>query len=146
VRVLALDIGQRRIGVAVSDPSGTLARSLTVVRRASRREDFAAIAELVREWEVGRVVVGHPRSLDGTVGRQARQVERYAHALADVLDVPVALWDERYSTVEAERLMVEAGRKPSRDRHWIDAVAAAVILQDYLESMTNEQLSMSNDR
>lgn len=134
MRILALDIGQRRIGVAVSDPSGTLARSLTIIRRASRREDFAAIAELVREWEVGQVVVGHPRSLDGTVGRQARQVERYACALAKVLEVPVEFWDERYSTTEAERLVTEAGRKRPRDRHWIDAVAAAVILQDYLDA------------
>ncbi len=138
MRVLALDVGQRRIGVAISDPGGTLARSLTVIRRASRREDFAAVAELVRKWEVGRVVVGHPRSLDGTVGPQARRIERYARALAEALDVPVALWDERYSTFEAERLMAETGRQ-HRDRHWVDAVAAAVILQDYLESMTDEQ-------
>lgn len=135
MRVLALDVGDRRIGVAISDVNQVLARGLQVIERRSRQEDFAAVARLVEEYEVERVVVGYPRSLNGSVGRQARKVERYAARLAKALTVPVLLWDERLSTVTAERLMREAGpRGKKKQRKEKDAVAAAVILQDYLDS------------
>lgn len=130
-RVMALDVGERRIGVAVSDPTGTLATPHSVIRRRSKAEDFAAVARLVAELGAERVVVGLPLSLNGEVGPQARRVTRYAQALAQTLDVPVALHDERYSTVTANALLAEGGRKR---RVPIDAAAAAVILQDYLES------------
>jgi len=131
---MALDLGERRIGVAISDPTRILARSLCVLERRSKKEDFTAIAELVREHGVDLVVVGHPRSLDGTIGPQARRVQRYADALAEVLPVPLILWDERLSTSTAEQLMIEAGRPARKRRKRIDAVAAAVILQDYLDA------------
>ena len=130
-RVIALDVGERRIGVAVSDPTGTLATPHTVIQRRSKVEDFAAVAHLVAELEVERVVVGLPLSLNGEVGPQARRVTRYAQALAQTLDIPVELYDERYSTVTADALLAEGGRKR---RVHIDAAAAAVILQDYLDS------------
>ncbi len=133
MRVLALDIGQARIGVAVSDRHQILARSLKVIPRSSRQKDFAAIGRLVRELEVEKVIIGHPLSLDGTAGPQARRVERYAAALAESLEVPVLLRDERFSTVEAQQLMIEAGHKRKTRRRKIDAVAAAVFLQDYLD-------------
>lgn len=134
MRILTLDVGDKRIGVAISDPSQVLARSLKVIQRGSRQEDFAAVACLVEEYEVERVVVGYPRSLDGTVGEQAEKVERYATGLAKALTVPVLLWDERFSTVSAESLMREAGLRGKKKRERVDAVAAAVILQDYLDS------------
>ncbi len=136
-RVLALDVGERRIGVAVSDPTRTIARSLCVLERRSREEDFAAIAELVREHRVGLVVVGHPRSMNGTIGPQARRVSRYAEALAKTLPVPLILWDERLSTSTAEQLMIETGHSARQRRKRIDAVAAAVILQDYLDAQSS---------
>jgi len=134
MRILALDVGDKRIGVAISDPSQIIARSLKVIQRGSRQGDFAAVARLIEEYEVERVVVGHPRSLDGTIGEQAEKVEHYAAGLAEVLTVPVLLWDERFSTVSAERLMREAGSRGKKKRERVDAVAAAVILQDYLDS------------
>ena len=134
MRVLALDVGEKRIGVAISDLSQTLARSLQVIQRSSRQEDFAAVARLTEEYEVEKVVVGYPRSLDGMAGAQARRVERYAAGLAKALTVPVVLWDERFSTVSAERLMRQAGLRGDKRRERVDAVAAAVILQDYLDS------------
>ncbi len=134
MRVLALDVGDKRIGVAISDLTQFLARSLKVIQRGSRQEDFAAVIRLLEEYEVERVVVGYPRSLDGTVGEQADKVEHYAAGLAKAIDVPVVLWDERFSTVSAERLMREAGLRGKKKRERIDAVAAAVILQDYLDS------------
>ena len=134
MRVLALDVGEKRIGVAISDLSQTLARSLQVIQRSSRQEDFAAVARLTEEYEVEKVVVGYPKSLDGMAGAQARRVERYAADLAKALTVPVVLWDERFSTVSAERLMRQAGLRGDKRRERVDAVAAAVILQDYLDS------------
>jgi len=131
MRILALDVGERRIGVAVSDPSGTLATPHSVIRRRSKAEDFAAVARLVAELKAERVVVGLPLSLNGTIGPQARRVVRYARSLAQTLTVPVELHDERYSTATAEELLAE---RRGRRRVPIDAAAAAVILQDYLES------------
>ena len=134
MRVLALDVGDKRIGVAISDPSQVLARSLRVIQRSSLRNDFTAVSRLVEEHEVERVVVGYPRSLDGMIGEQAEKTGRYVDGLAKALDVPVVLWDERFSTVSAERLMTEAGLRGKKKRERVDAVAAAVILQDYLDS------------
>jgi putative Holliday junction resolvase len=135
-RLLALDLGERRIGVAISDPTGTLARPLTTIIRASRREDFEAIADLVSANEAERVIVGLPLSLDGTEGPQARRVRRYADRLAQAVDVPLEFWDERYSSREAADILgqTKRGRREMRDR--IDATAAAVILQSYLDAQT----------
>ena len=138
MRILALDVGERRIGVAVSDPTGTLATPHSVIRRRSKAEDFAAVARLAAELGAERVVVGLPLSLDGSVGPQARRVTRYAQALARTLSVPVELYDERYSTLTADELLAEGGRKR---RTPIDAAAAAVILQDYL---ANSKSQISN--
>jgi putative Holliday junction resolvase len=139
MRVMALDVGHKRIGVALSDPGQVLASSLQVIERKGQQRDLAAVIQLVREHEVGKIIVGYPRSLNGTVGQQAKVVERYAVVLEEklrdsLLDVPVVFWDERFSTVSAGRLMAEAGRKSRERRERIDAVAAAVILQDYLDA------------
>ena len=140
MRVMALDVGHKRIGVALSDPGQILASSLQVIERKGLQRDLAAVVQLVREHGVGKIIVGYPRSLNGTVGRQAKVVERYVAVLEEKLrgsslDVPVVLWDERFSTVTADRLMAEAGRKGRERRERIDAVAAAVILQDYLDAL-----------
>jgi putative Holliday junction resolvase len=139
MRVMALDVGHKRIGVALSDPGQVLASSLQVVERKGQQRDLTTVVQLAREHEVGKIIVGYPRSLDGTVGQQAKVVERYVAVLEKKLgdlslDVPVVLWDERFSTVVADKLMVEAGRKGRDRRKRIDAVAAAVILQDYLDA------------
>jgi putative Holliday junction resolvase len=137
VRILALDVGERRIGVAVSDPGGSLARPLRTLKRGSRQEDFAAIAELVTEQGAGLIVVGRPLSLDGTEGPQARRVARYAEALGAHLPVRVALWDERYTTMEAQEILrarSKGRRRRTRVAGEVDAIAAAVILQAYLDS------------
>jgi putative Holliday junction resolvase len=130
-RVIALDVGERRIGVAVSDPSGTLATPHSVIHRRSKAQDFAAVARLVDELEAERVIVGLPLSLNGEMGPQAKRVTRYARALAETLDVPLEFHDERYSTITADELLAQRGGKR---RVPIDAAAAAVILQDYLKS------------
>lgn len=135
---LALDVGERRIGIAVSDERGWLARPWGTIQRASKAEDFARIARLAREHVASRLVIGLPLNADGSAGLQAQRIRRYASALDDALraeglDLPVAFWDERLSTMEAQEAMIAAGRKARARRTRIDAVAAAVILQDYLD-------------
>jgi putative Holliday junction resolvase len=132
---MALDVGNRRIGVALSDPSRTLSRGLQVIQRRSGEADRALIARLVCEHEVEKIVVGHPLHLDGSVGEQARRVEEFATQLREAVGVSVVLWDESYSTERARQVMIEAGTKRDDRKKRLDAVAAAVILQDYLDSL-----------
>jgi putative Holliday junction resolvase len=134
VRAIGIDLGSKRIGIAVSDLSGTIASALTTVRRtSSRRHDHATIAGVVREEEAEIVVVGLPLSLDGTVGPAARSAESEARQLASVVGVPVEMYDERFTTVTAERGMAEAGLDARRRRQVVDKVAAAVMLQGWLD-------------
>ncbi|HLI28203.1 MAG TPA: Holliday junction resolvase RuvX [Chloroflexota bacterium] len=129
-RTLALDVGERRIGLAISDEEGMLATPLGVLERRSFAEDVARLATIVREQRAERLVVGLPRTLAGEIGPQARRVLRWAERMGRALGLPLEYWDERFSTLEAaERL---AHRRPRR-RPPLDAAAAAVILQDYLD-------------
>jgi len=124
VKVMALDYGSARTGVAVSDPTGTLARPLGVVERGATEGGLAELARLVREEEVERVVVGLPLTMRGARGEQAAETERFVEALRGVLAVPVELYDERFTTDLAQRT---AGAAPE------DALAAAHLLSTYLE-------------
>ncbi len=135
VRVLGIDLGSRRIGVAVSDATGVLASPLTVLERSGDlAADHRALAKLVREEEAERVVVGLPLSLSGAVGPAARAALEEAAAMADVVGVPVETFDERLTTVSANRSMMEQQLKARARRRIIDKVAAAVMLQAWLES------------
>jgi putative Holliday junction resolvase len=135
VRALGLDLGSKRIGVAVSDLSGTIASPLTVLERGrSRRHDHERIAQLVRTEEASCVVVGLPRSLSGAEGPAARAARAEATALASVVGVPVETYDERFTTVTANRALAEGGVRGSARRAVVDKIAAAVILQSWLEA------------
>lgn len=134
MRALGLDLGSRRIGVAVSDRSGTVASPLTVlVRSGSRREDHRRIAELVRDEEADVVVVGLPLSLSGARGPAAQAALAEAAQIATVVGVPVETSDERLTTVAADRVLAEAGLRAHRRRRAVDKVAAAVMLQAWLD-------------
>jgi putative Holliday junction resolvase len=134
MRMLALDLGSKRIGVAVSDTTGTVASPLTVITRSrSRRHDHERIAALVRDEEAEMVVVGLPLSLSGAEGPAARAARTEARALASVVTVPIETFDERLSTVTAERALAEGNVRGPARRQVVDKVAAAVILQAYLE-------------
>jgi len=135
MRVLGLDLGTKRIGVAVSDRSGTIASPLVVLERGrSRAADHARIAELVSAEEAERVVVGLPISLSGADGPAARAARREAATLATVVGVPVETHDERLTTVTAERRLAERGVRGKRRRAVVDKAAAAVILQSWLDA------------
>jgi putative holliday junction resolvase len=136
VRVLGIDLGSRRIGVAVSDPGGVLATPVTVVPRSGDRgADHRALAALVDEWQAERVVVGLPLSLDGSMGPAARAAAEEAEQLAGAVGVPVEVADERLTTVTADRALREAApRRGARARRAVvDAAAAAVLLQTWLD-------------
>lgn len=135
MRVLALDLGSKRIGVAVSDRSGTIASPLVVLARSrSRRHDHQRIVELVRAEEAELLVVGLPRSLSGDLGPAARAALAEAETLATVVGVPVETSDERMTTVVAERSLAERGVRGAAARQVVDKVAAAVILQGWLDA------------
>jgi putative Holliday junction resolvase len=138
MKLLALDVGDRRIGVAASDATGLIATPLAVIRRGSKAGDCRKIAQLIREQGAQGLVIGHPVNKDGSAGSQAQRIERYMAFLvealkAEGLDVPAVLWDERMSTQRAQEAMMAAGRKARHRLGWVDAAAAAVILQDYLD-------------
>jgi putative Holliday junction resolvase len=131
-RVLGLDLGDVRIGVAISDPDRRLAVPFGTVHTGAPA-DLKAIAELVPEHEVTLVVVGHPLMLSGEAGTRARHAEEFVAALRQVLSVPVELHDERLSTVEADKALREAGAGSRDRRAAVDRSAAAVVLQSYLD-------------
>ena len=133
MRSLALDVGDKRIGVALSDPGGILASPLTIITRSEDQQGIAAILDLINQHQVERVIVGMPYSMDGSLGRQAKKVEAFTQELSSRADVPVEFRDERLTTVSARRLKKEAGTKKSRQRLDYDAMAAALILQGYLD-------------
>ena len=132
--VLGLDFGERRIGVAASDALGITARPLSVIERESRREDIARIGELASRRKVKVIVVGLPLNMDGSAGPAARRARRFAAALRRELGLEVEEWDERLSTVEAERALVVSDERRARRREVRDGVAAALILQSYLDA------------
>ena len=134
---MALDVGDRRIGVALSDPTGMLATPFTAVDRVTAKpSDIDEILRIAREQEAESIVVGMPLTLAGAEGVQAKSVRAFVSDLSERADLPVDTIDERYSTVQAQRMIREsgAGRVRDRDRGRIDASAAAVILQAYLDA------------
>ena len=133
--ILGLDIGERRIGVALAADEGTVAIPLTVIDRGKKGADLEAILALMREHGAKRIVVGLPRSLDGSIGKQAEAVLAFSKALSQHTDIPIDTWDERLSTVAAERLLADAGVKREKRKARRDAMAAAIILQSYLDSI-----------
>jgi putative holliday junction resolvase len=133
VRYLGLDVGDRRIGLALSDEGAILASGLPTFQRIGPRQDPRAIAELVRTHEVGEVVVGLPRRLDGGIGPQAEKVLEFVRQLQAVLKVPIVQWDERFTTTVAEQAFAEAGASRKTRKENVDKVAAILILQNYLD-------------
>jgi putative Holliday junction resolvase len=133
MRLLGLDVGDRRVGIALSDETATLATGLETLERVGPRKDLKAIAALVREHEVSDVVVGLPRKLDGSLGEQAQKVLQFMDELRDVVKVPVVSWDERFTSVMATQVLIEGGVSRRARKGVVDKVAATLILQSYLD-------------
>ncbi len=132
-RSLGLDIGDSRIGVALSDPQGILATPLTIIHREDEAADCRAIADIITQNQVEMVIVGLPYNMDGSLGQQSEKVKAFVRVLSSYIAVPVAFRDERLSTVTARRLMRDAGGKKGKAKVHDDAIAASVILRGYLD-------------
>ncbi len=134
-RILALDVGKRRIGLALSDPLGITAQGLETLERTNTREDYAALARIAEENAVSLIVVGHPMHLSGSEGRQADYVRRFAEGLRERAGLPVKLWDERLTSVEANRVLRGSGISIEKRARAVDRLSAVLILQSYLDSL-----------
>lgn len=133
-RILGIDYGRSRVGLALSDPSGTIAQPFTVLDRRSDEALFEGLSRIVAEHEVTHVVLGLPVRLDGTEGAASQEVRTFAETLRERLDVPVDLWDERLTTARAEREMLQADLSRAKRKKRRDKVAAQILLQSYLDA------------
>jgi putative holliday junction resolvase len=136
-RVLAVDPGEKRIGIAISDPSGTIANPLTVILHVSRLLDAAQIVQVAQDNEVARIIIGCPYDIDGEMGPQARKSARMAEAIRTQTDLPVELWDETGSTQEARAARISMGVRRSKRTGHMDDLAATYILQSYLDTLAH---------
>jgi len=134
MRILGIDVGERTLGLALSDPEGILASALQTIRRTSESKDLETLAAVIAGREVGEMVVGLPLNMNGTRGPQADKALAFAEVLRQRFHLPVHLWDERLSTVAAERAMLEADLSRRKRKRAIDRVAAAFFLQGFLEA------------
>jgi len=135
MRIMGLDVGDKTIGVALSDPLGWTAQGLEVIRSGDNiNQDLARLAEIVTEHGVEKILVGLPKNLNGTIGPQGEKVLAFIERLKEKIDLPVKTWDERLSTVAAERVLLEADVSRGKRKKVIDKMAAAVILQGYLDA------------
>ncbi|WP_420631835.1 Holliday junction resolvase RuvX [Candidatus Leptofilum sp.] len=133
-RVMALDLGSKRIGVAISDPTRTIAKSYGVVKRKSREEDFARYQQILAEQQVTLLLVGLPTTSEGEDSDTAVWIRNYIAEFSQQCAVPVEFWDESFTTVQAEESLRLRGKRGKKARQQVDAVAAAFILQSYLDA------------
>jgi putative Holliday junction resolvase len=134
MRIMGLDLGEKRIGVAVSDELGITAQALTTLQRGSFEQTGAVMKELVQSYEVERIVIGLPLHMSGELGKSGQECMAYGNRLEELLGVPVVFWDERLSTVAAEKSLLEGNMRRNRRRAVIDRIAACWILDGYLRS------------
>lgn len=144
-RILALDIGEKKIGVAASDPLFLTAQGITTVLRKNIKQDVEAIRKLTIEYEVDEIIVGLPKSLDGSLGPSAEKVKDFVRKMQKTISLPITEWDERFSTSAMERVLIEADVGRKKRKKVIDKMAAQYILQGYLDLKRNELLSQKKD-
>lgn len=134
MRIMGLDVGDKRIGVAISDPMGWTAQPHTVMHRTNPEHDFARLSEICRDWQIEKLVVGLPLNMNGSVGPRAQLVREFAEQLSAVAGIEVEYWDERLSTKSAERTLLEADMSRRKRKGVVDKLAAVYILQGYLDN------------
>jgi len=134
MRLLGLDIGDVLIGVAVSDPSGIIAQGLDSIRRVSLKRDIEYIINLITEYEVDKIIIGLPKALSGEIGIQAEKVLAFINSLKKRTDILIVTWDERFTTVSANRVLIEANVSRKKRKQIADKLSAVIILQGYLNS------------
>ena len=139
-RILALDLGKKRIGVAISDPLGITAQGLPTLQRTTLRADASAIDKICAERDVTLILFGLPLHMDGRESRQSQYTREFAHYLSDRIGRQVAFWDERLTSVEAERVLKESGISIEKRAKAVDQLAAQILLESYLAAQTNVSL------
>lgn len=138
-RLMGIDHGEVRIGVALSDPLGMFASPHTIITHSTREEDFAALARIARDEGVVKIVIGLPTDSEGRIGHQAARVVEWARTLAELVSLPIVFWDESYSSVDAAEALQSTGKRRRRRGEPLDDVAAAAILQEYLDAGGSER-------
>jgi putative Holliday junction resolvase len=133
MRTMGLDVGTHTIGIAISDELGITAQGLKTLRRKSKEDDLKEIAAIIHQFEIDKIVVGLPKNMNGTLGKQAEFVLQWVEDLIDKIHVPVETWDERLSTVGASKVLLEADLSRRKRKKVIDKLAAVLILQGYLD-------------
>ncbi len=133
MRMMALDFGSKTIGVAVSDELGMTAQGLKTIKRKTMKEDLAELRRIIDQYGIERIVIGLPKNMNGTLGEQAERVIHWVDRIKDEIPVPIETWDERFSTVEASRRLLEADVSRKKRKRVIDKLAAVIILQGYLQ-------------
>jgi putative Holliday junction resolvase len=134
MRIMGLDVGDRTIGVAVSDEMGWTAQGVETIRRQSNEKDFARLKTLIEEYQVSEIVVGLPKNMNGTIGPRGESCQAFAEMVAKRTSLPVKLWDERLTTMAAERMLIAADVSRQKRKKVIDKMAATLILQGYLDA------------
>lgn len=134
LRILALDLGKKRIGLAISDPLGITAQGLPNIVRTNKRTDLAALEQLAREREVGLILMGNPINMRGAEGRQSAWVREFGAAIETRIGLPVTFWDERLTSVEAGRVLRSSGISIEKRAAAVDRLSAVILLQSYLDS------------
>ena len=137
MRILGLDIGQKTIGVAISDPLGFTAQGITRIRRKKKEEDINEIINLCKEYVVETIVVGLPKNMNGSIGFAGEKIMEFTELLKDSVECKIELWDERLTTVAAHRAMLEADLSRGKRKKIVDKIAATYILQGYLDRLSN---------
>ena len=137
-RILGLDVGDKTIGVAVSDPLGITAQGITTIRRESNKKDYEAIEELINQYNTKKIVVGLPKNMNNTIGPQGEKVIKFAEKIKNKFKIDIIYIDERMTTMSAERILIEGDVRRENRKKYIDKVAATYILQTYLDRMGRE--------
>jgi putative Holliday junction resolvase len=136
MRVLGLDVGEKTIGVAISDPLGFTAQGVTTIQRKSKKNDIEELTKICSEYGVESLVIGLPKNMNGTVGPQGEKIIAFSEFVKENLNLPIKLWDERLTTVAAHKAMLEADLSRAKRKKLVDKIAASYILQGYLDSLS----------
>ncbi|HOW53277.1 MAG TPA: Holliday junction resolvase RuvX [Syntrophorhabdaceae bacterium] len=134
MRILGLDVGDKKIGVSLSDPTLSIAQGLKLYRRNTLEDDLREFKLIVEEYDVGEIVIGLPKDLSGAIGKRAQAVMGLADRIRESVDIPVTLWDERFSTNEAHRVFDMAEVRHKKRKPYLDIIASQIILQGYLDA------------
>ena len=138
MRILGLDVGTKRIGIAICDELGWTAQGIRTLHRSNGQSDLGEIRDIAREYGVEKIVVGLPRNMNGSLGPQAEMTLGFVRELREILEVPIITWDERLSTVEATKMLIRADLSRKKRRGKVDMTAAILILQSYLDSLARK--------